>query len=136
MNNNVIDFGKAMSVKSGAEVIKKIDFRMLAWCQKQYENFLNKQNDLQRKKIEALLKATYEFYLDFYLTNTKNTVDFHEAFYKSGDILCDYALKRATSEVLKVINEGRIDECYVSLQEKLKRGNGKKRHYFWLKKRK
>ena len=86
-----------------------------------YENYLRRQDDIKKKKLEELFDAVYDFYLDLYLTNTKGTVDIPEVMYRNGNSLCDYALKNTSYQMMRVINEGRINECYTALKRSRKK---------------
>ena len=85
-----------------------------------YENYLKRQDDIKKKKLEELFDAVYDFYLDLYLTNTKGTVDIPEIMYRNGNSLCDYALKNTSYQMMQVINEGRINQCYTALKRSRK----------------
>jgi len=101
---------------------KKINFHLLGWFRKIYQNYLKRQDELKQHKIKALKDAAYKFYLDYYLTYTKGTVDIHESLYKSGYAICQYAKDMAEMQVMKRVKEGRLDECYKALLKMKKSG--------------
>lgn len=96
---------------------KKVNIHLLAWFKKSYENYKKRQDELRQKKIDELKKAAYNFYLDWYLTYTKGTVDFHEAIYRSGMTTCGFAESMAKAWLMQRIKEGRLDESYRALQK-------------------
>lgn len=99
---------------------KKIDFNLLKWYRKTYENYCKHLDDIKKKKINELKDAAYDFYLDYYLTHTKGTVDIHEALYRKRIALCSFASDMADRIVMQRVREGKLDKCYKALQ-KMKR---------------
>lgn len=97
-----------------------IDFHLLNWFSKTYENYCKGLSISTKKKIRALKSAAYDFYLDLYLTNTKGTVDIHEALYRQRMTLCTFAANMAEMQVMKAVKEGRLDSCYKALQKMIK----------------
>jgi len=94
----------------------------LGWVKNLFEKCTKDQDELMKKKIDFLYKNTYKFYLDLYLTGTKqnNSLDFHPALYKSGATKSVAATKSAMECMISVIKEGRVNECYTKLTEHLK----------------
>ena len=82
---------------------------------KLYERHQARKARIRKRKINALVEAAYDYYLDYYLTYTKGTLDIHEALYKSKLSLCKYAMDMAEKQVDKVIKEKRVDKCYMAL---------------------
>lgn len=99
---------------------KKIDFNLLRFFRKTYENYCKHLDDIKKKKINELKDAAYDFYLDYYLTHTKGTVDIHETLYRKRIAICSFASDMAEMIVMKRVNEGKLDQCYKTLQ-KMKR---------------
>lgn len=99
---------------------KTIDFHLLDWFRKTYENYCKNLSRKDKKKILALKSVAYDFYLDYYLTNTKGTIDIHEALYRKRITLCSFAANMAEMQVMKVVKEGRLENCYKALQKMLK----------------
>lgn len=95
------------------------NLRLIGWFQNAYKEFCEKQNDIRNKKIAALKNAAYEHYLDYYLTNTKGTLDIHEALYKSKITICTFAEHMAEMIVMERVKEGKLEECYQKLQKHL-----------------
>ena len=69
------------------------------------------------RKIKALKNAAYKYYLDFYLTHTKGTVDIHEALYREGIAVCQFAEDMAEMIVMQRVKEGKLDDCYNALKK-------------------
>lgn len=100
---------------------EKIDFHKLNWFAKLYQNYLKRQDEIKQKKIKELKKAAYEFYLDYYLTHTKGTVDIHESLYRSGVAICKFASDMAEMIVMQRVKEGHLEKCYKLLRKTQKR---------------
>lgn len=115
---------------------KKIDFNLLKFFRKTYENYCKHLDDIKKKKIEELKKAAYDFYLDYYLTHTKGTVDIHEELYRKRITLCSFASDMADRIVMQRVEEGKLDKCYKALQKMKKRKSAIKKGIVTYAKRK
>ncbi len=103
----------------------KLDFNLMRFFRKKYANYCARQDDIKIKKIQALKDEAYNFYLDLYLTGTKNTVDIAEFLYREGLTHCQYAENMAEMEITKIIKANRVEECYKLLKEKRNSGRTK-----------
>lgn len=76
-----------------------------------YENYMRKQNELTKRKIEFLFDTAYKHFYDQYLISHTirigDDVDFHPHFYAARD-----AKAAAYEVILQVIKDGRINACY------------------------
>ncbi len=121
--NNVIAIREFMPMQNRTDLKiinpqkKTVNIHLLAWIKKSYENYKKRQDELRQKKIDELKKAAYNFYLDWYLTYTKGTVDFHEAIYRSGIATCDFAESAAEEWLMRRVKEGRLEESYRALRK-------------------
>ena len=98
----------------------KVNLRKMSWYKRLYQLYCKYQDDIKNKKIQALKKEAYNFYLDLYLSGTKNTVDIAEFLYREGLAHYQYAENMAEMEITKIIETNRVDECYKLLKEKQK----------------
>lgn len=98
----------------------KINLRKMSWYKRLYQLYCKYQDDIRNKKIQALKDEAYNFYLDLYLTGTKNTVDIADFLYREGLTHCQYAGNMAEMEITKIIETNRVDKCYKLLKEKQK----------------
>lgn len=98
----------------------------LAWVKQNFVKCQQLKQIAERKKIEALLNATYNHYLDLYLTGVEisKVVDIHPALYKQGYTICSLAYQLSMEALIEVIKEKRVNECYKNLQQHLKEVRG------------
>lgn len=97
-----------------------VSMRKISWYKRLYQLYCKHQDDIRNKKIQALKAEAYNFYLDLYLTGTKNTVDIAEFLYREKLTHCQYAENMAEMEITKIIKADRVEECYKLLKEKQK----------------
>ena len=79
--------------------------------------FRKKQVEVQNEKIRYLYDKTYQYYLNQYLLKTVNDIDFPSFMYETGMIICAEAKKAAIREIVKVMQERRINECVKKYQK-------------------
>lgn len=125
--SNVVMFKKAESeygfrnLKLVEPKKKKINFEQLNLFKKLRERYMKRQDDIRKMKIAALEDAAYDFYLDYYLTHTKGTINIHETLYRNRIAVCEFAKNSARLIVMQRVEEGLLDDCYKALQRELKR---------------
>lgn len=96
--------------------IEKMPFK---WVQNIMKKIEERQDELTRRKIKALKKKAYDYYLTLYLNENAGKVDFHPDLYIKRFILCIPAQRKATAEIRRIVEQGpdRINQCYKILLE-------------------
>lgn len=96
--------------------IEKMPFK---WVKNIMKKIKDRQDELTRRKIKALEKKAYDYYLTLYLNENAGKVVFHPDLYLSGRIVCVPARKKAIVEVRRIVVQGpeRINQCYKILLE-------------------
>lgn len=95
-----------------------------------------KQDEITRRKINALERKAYDYYLTMYIADMviNKKIDFHPELYLSGRIDCPFARKQAIFEVQRIVKQGRkrINQCFSILLENIKeeRRNQKNKRVF------
>ncbi|MBR1625554.1 MAG: hypothetical protein IJ681_00250 [Bacteroidales bacterium] len=94
----------------------------ITWVKQMFIKCQQFKEQAEKKKIDALLQATYNFYLDMYLTGVEmhKLVDIHPALYRQGYTTCSIAYQLAMEALIPVIEQCRVNECYKALQEHIK----------------
>lgn len=111
----------------------------MQWNENLFETKIKNFRVQKKKKIDALLNATYNFYLDLYLTGVEQNkiVDIHPVFYKKGYTICSLAYYQAMQALIPVLEQNRVNECFKNLQkmkkEKEKQEQKAKSKIFFLK---
>ena len=93
-----------------------------AWVKQAFIKCQELKNQMEKQKIDALLQATYNFYLDLYLTGVEmnKLVDIHPALYRQGYTTCSIAYQLAMEALIPVIREKRVNQAYKALQKYIK----------------
>lgn len=111
-------------IETPIQWVKNLFEKRVAYCRKE-----------RKRKIDTLMNATYDFYLDLYLTGVElnKLVDIHPALYKERYTICTLAYRQAREALIPILEEDKVDECYANLQKYLQkkegnngRGNGKR----------
>lgn len=99
----------------------------IQWVKNLFEKRLTICRKERKRKVDALLNATYDFYLDLYLTGVEmnKLVDIHPALYKQKYTICTLAYHQAMEALLPILEEDKVDECYKNLQTYLQKKEGK-----------
>ena len=100
---------------------KILQFPLVGFLARVFDEVKKKKDDIQRKKIEYLYAEAYKYYLDLYLAKTINDVDFPQFMYETGTIICKEAKEQALKAMLEVIKDGRVNACYTKRVQQIKR---------------
>lgn len=87
----------------------------------------NSKNSFMRKKIDYLYNVAYKYYLDIYLDNIakRGIEDYHPVYYITGRITCRQAQWNAMCVMIQVIQNNRVNHCYISRIESERGKSGK-----------
>ena len=88
----------------------------LVWVQNLMRKIKENKDELTRRKIAALERKAYDYYLTLYIGDMilNERVDFHPDLYLSGYIICPSAKLNAALAVQQIVKQGtkRINQCY------------------------
>ena len=124
MGSNVIRLSRPVIYPEVREVRKVIPMPNL------FTTILNlykkKQDEIRQRKIKALKDAAYRYYFDLSVTNEElskfytphGVIDLPPFIYKGKRI--KFAEENASREVMRIVKENRVDECYRVLKKNLK----------------
>lgn len=105
---------------------QKID-TPIQWVKCLLQKKIKSFRDNEKKKIDALFDATYEFYLDLHLTGVdrEKLVDIHPVLYKKRYTICTLAYHQAMEALIPILEDDKVNECYKNLQKYVREKNKK-----------
>ena len=94
--------------------------------------YKQKQDELKQQKINALYKETFAYFFDLLYTQEilKELQGIEIPIFLKKEELKKLAQEQASKEILKVINENRIDKCFKQLRQYRKQREAAFKRYF------
>ena len=84
-----------------------------------FKAYKQRQDEIKQKKVNALYQAAYIYYFDYFqmkeMLKEKSEIEIPE--FLTREQIKKAAQERASEEVMKVINENRINQCFKHLKQ-------------------
>jgi len=98
---------------------------LFSWFKDFQEKIKKNKDDSLNKKIEALHRRAYSYYLAIYIQDMEKNkkVDFPPFEYLSGRIVCPFAKIQADNEIEAIKKQGpaKINKCYSILLKNIRK---------------
>jgi len=100
-----------------------LQFPLQGFVHNLFEAAKNKQDEIIKGKTNFLYREVYKYFLDSYLMRTakENVLDFPPFMYETGLVLCEEARYKTERVMLRIIKDGRINQCYTKRIKELRK---------------